>query len=245
MFYINMGRGYNSHPQNNEYLNEGIIDNIKTKIVNIKELKSQWKSVADTFVKHKWIYRYINDKQKEKLEEHYDILTDEDSTYGQYKRSFKYICNFMGIPHHMVIIENMEFTKDKQDKDQWELALKYSKGLLKVNIPEGVSLIHVSPVKNISSLIPSFRSKTKGKYMYPNKRIFFTVAKDIKPKQAGLEGKNTFRYTPKDNIKTAYIDPTYSDFASGAVYIETDRDIPVETLEKKSIKSGIKNLVRR
>lgn len=240
MFYINMG--YNNYPQSNEYLNEGIIDDIKTKIVNIKDLKDQWKTVANTFVKHKWIYRYINDNQKEQLEKHYEILTDEDSTYSQYKKSFKFICNFMGIPYHMVIIENMEFTKDKDDKDQWEIALKYSKGLLKVNIPDGIKLVHVSPVKDIRSLIPSFRSKVVGKYMYPSKRVFFTITKDIKPNQAGLEGKRTFRYTPKKEIKHAYIDPTYCDFSSGSIYIETDTEIPVDTLEHQSIVNKVKNL---
>ena len=213
--------------------NEGIIDNIKTNMKNTKELKDQWKAVADKFVKHKWIYRYINDKQKEQLEKHYAVLTDEKTNYSSYKKSFKFICNFIGIPSDIVIIENMTFNKDKTDKEQWEVSIKYSKGLTKVTIPDGVRLIHVSPVEGITQLIPSFRSKVKGKYMYPNKRVFFTIAKDIKPTQAGLEGKKTFRYTPKENIKYAYIDPTYSDFGSGAVYIESDNPIPVETFEKK------------
>lgn len=215
------------------FLNENIIDDVKKKIVNTKELKDQWKKVADKFVKHKWIYRYINDKQKEQLEKHYAILTDENCNYSTYKRSFKFICNFIGIPNTGVIIENMIIQKDNEDKDQYELALKYSKGLVKVNIPEGVNLIHVSNVKNIKELIPSFRSKTKGKYMYPSKRIFFTVTKDIKPTQAGLEGQKTSRYTPKEHITQAYIDPTYSDFKSGAIYVETDRPIPVENFDRK------------
>ena len=209
------------------------IDDIKKNIINTTDLKGQWKKVADQFVKHKWIYRYIDDKQKENLEKHYAKLCDEKTSYSVYKRSFQAICKFMGLPSDRVIIENMIFVKDKQDKEQWELSLKYSKGLAKVTIPDGIRLIHVSPVEGIDELIPSFRSKTKGKYMYPSKRIFFTIAKDIKPTQAGLEKKKTWRYTPKSDIKTAYIDPTYADFASGAVYIETDASVPVETLEKK------------
>lgn len=211
------------------------IDDIKTNIANTSDLRAQWKKVADTFVKHKWIYRYIDEKQKENLEKHYAVLTDEKSYYSTYKRSFNAICKFMGIPSHMVIIENMVFTKDKQDKEQWEVAIKYSKGLVKVKIPDGVRLIHVSPVAGIKELIPAFRSKTKGKYMYPNKRVFFTVAKDIKAKQAGLEGKKTSRYTPTQEIKTAYIDPTYSDFRSGAIYVDTESPIPVENYEKKML----------
>lgn len=209
------------------------IDDMKIKYFNTKDLREQWKKVADQFVKHKWIYRYIDDAQKEQLEKHYEKLTNENTNYSVYKRSFNFICKFMGIPNNKVIIENMIFTKDKKDKEQWEIALKYSKGLAKVTIPDGIRLIHVSPVDGIKELIPSFRSKTKGKYMYPNKRVFFTISKDISPNKAGLEGQKTCRYTPKDDIKQCYIDPTYADFGSGAVYVETEKSIPVETLEKK------------
>lgn len=208
------------------------LDDIKKKMSNVSDLKDQWKKVADKFVKHKWIYRYINDKQKESLEKWYSCLTDDDVSYGDYKKAFRYICNFMGLPYKTVIIENMIIVKDKEDKDQWELSLKYSKGLAKVTIPDGVHLIHVTPVRGINELIPSFRSKTKGKYMYPSKRVFFTVGKDIKPTQAGLEGQKTCRYTPKEEIKTAYIDPTYADFSSGAVYVETDKPIPIDTYDR-------------
>lgn len=209
------------------------LNDVKKKITDTKALRDQWKKVTDKFVKHKWIYRYINDAQKQQLEKHYAILCDEKTSYSKYKQSFKFIAKFMGLPDDTIIIENMIFNKDKEDKDQWELSLKYSKGLVKVTIPEGVRLIHVSPVAGIRELIPSFRSKTKGKYMYPSKRVFFTVAKDIKPTQAGLEGQKTSRYTPKEEIRTAYIDPTYADFASGAVYVDTEQNIPVETLETK------------
>ena len=209
------------------------IDDMKQNIANTADLKEQWKKVADQFVKHKWIYRYIDDNGKAALEKHYANLTDENVYYSVYKRSFKAICKFMGIPDDKVIIENMVFTKDKQDKEQWEVAIKYSKGLAKVNIPDGIRLIHISPVEGIKELVPSFRSKVKGKYMYPTKRVFFTIAKDIKPTKCGLEGQKTNRYTPTKEIKTAYIDPTYADFGSGSVYVETDAPISVENYEKK------------
>lgn len=215
-------------------LEEGVVGDIARKIANTEELKAQWKQVADKFVKHKWIYRYIDAKQKEQLEKHYANLTNEEVSYKDYKKSFKYIANFMGVPADKIIIENMIFSKDKKDKEQDIVAIKYSKGLAKVIIPDGVKLIHVSPVENIKELIPSFRSKVKGKYMYPTKRCFFTVAKDINPKKAGLEKKKTYRYTPKNQIKTAYIDPTYADFGNGSVYVELDNgNIPVENYDKK------------
>lgn len=218
---------------NGSTVNEALIEDLAKKYVNTQDLKHQWKEVEDKFVKHKYINRYINDAQKANLEKHYANLCDEKVSYSVYKKSFAAICNFMGIPKDIVMIEDMEFKKDNEDKEQWKLSLRYSKGLAKVNIPEGTHLIHVSPVSDIDALIPSFRSRTKGKYLYPSKRVFFTAARDIKPSKAGLEGQKITRYTPKDHIKTVYIDPTCSDFKAGAVYVSTDIPIPVVPLEKK------------
>ena len=59
------------------------------------------------------------------------------------------------------------------------------------------------------------------------------LERDIKPTKAGLEGQKLTRYTPKQEIKTAYIDPTYADFGSGSVYVETETPIPVMKYAKK------------
>jgi hypothetical protein len=74
-----------------------------------------------------------------------------------------------------VIIEHLLFQHDSKDPDQPIVALNYSRGLAKVTLPEGIRLVHISPADNIQALQPSFRSKVKGKYMYPSKRIFFTI----------------------------------------------------------------------
>ena len=86
---------------------EGVkfLDDTMKNLANTKDLYDQWRKVADSFVKHKWIYRYIDEKQKAKLEEHYEVLCNEDSSYAAYKKSFKYICKFMGLPNNTVIIE--------------------------------------------------------------------------------------------------------------------------------------------
>jgi len=215
------------------------MEDLKKNKVDMDDLRQQWEAAAKKFVKHKWIYRYTDEKQKAALEKHYANLTADDVYYSTYKRSFNAICKFMGIPADMVIIENMVFDHDRVDKEQWKVAIRYSKGLVKVKIPEGVQLLHVSPVEGITALEPSFRSKVKGKYMYPKKRLFFTVAKEMRSIKAGLEGKKkTYLYTPKTPITTAYIDPTYSSFAFKSIYIETDSSMPVESLERKFL--GIK-----
>lgn len=209
-------------------LDESVLSDIKKTVTDLGKLKEQWKDATKSFVNHKWIYRYVNESQKAKLQSYYQKLCEEDISYADYRRYFSHICRFMGIPNDKVIIENLVFEKDKKDKDQDIVAVQYSKGLLKVEIPDGVRLIHVSPADNIEQLNPSFRSKLTGRYLYPTKRCFFTVAKEIKPTQAALEGKKLTRYTTKQDIKYAYIDPTYSNFSSRSVYVETLKPIPVE-----------------
>ena len=216
---------------NTYYFNEDF-QSIKNDLINLKDLFDQYKEIAGTFVTHKWIERYINQVTKDQIDKHYKTICDDNVYYSSYKRSFEFIRKFMGISGN-VIIENITFTKDKKDKDLYKVAIKYSKGLAKIKIPKGVKLVHVSPVSGINQLIPSFRSKVKGKYLYPSKRVFFTLMKDIKPSQAGLEGQKLYRYATVKDYTEAYIDPTYNDFGSRAIYIETDQPINVIPFNKK------------
>lgn len=216
---------------NADCYNESVISDIKKSIINVSDLWKQWTKNAKSFVKHKWIYRYVTQEQKERLEKHYEVLKAEKTNYSSYKRSFATICKFLGLPTDQIILENVVFKKDNVDKDQDIIAVRYSKGKIKVNIPEGINLIHAHVASDgvkIDNLIPSFRSKTVGKYMYPSKRCFFTCIKAIDGNKANIQGK-TNKYTPKTPITAVYIDPTYSDFSSNSVYVETDTPIPVVT----------------
>ena len=227
------------------YFQEGVVDDVKAivkdtykKEVDINALKKEWAEKTKNFVSHRWTYRYLkDDKQKQMVKNYFDILCKEDVSYGEYKRAFNFICQFMGLQKDSVILENIEFKKDKYDKDQEVVAIRYSKGLIKVKIPDTASLIHMSPVDNITELIPSFRSKIKGRFLYPCKRVYFSLAKNINPKKAGLEKSKTIKYTTKNKFSYAYIDPACSKYKYGAaVYIATDQPIPVEKFEKKMIK---------
>lgn len=225
-------------------LDEGVIEKLKKHFTNLKELKNQWKKFADTFVSHEWIFRYITSQQEEMINKYYHMLTDEDTTYSNYKKAFRFFCKFMGLTDNKVILENIVIEHNNKDSERTKLSVKYSKGLVKVHIPEDVYLVHVSPVKGIKELIPSFRSKVKGKYMYPSKRVFFTVKGEISKNQAGLEGQQVNSYKTKQHYDTAYIDPTYSHFKDGCVYIETDTPIPVENKSKSFNKlfEGVDNI---
>lgn len=219
----------------------GVVKAVKDHRSKIKELKNQWMKVSDKFTMHKWIYRYIKDeKQEQMLHKYYDIITNGDnsasgSEYTQYKKAYKFLCNFFGIPTQGTIIEWIEFGEDKEDKGQKKISIRYSRGLAKVRIPEGMLLYHSSPAKGITELIPSFKSKTKGKFLYPSKRVYFTVQKEINPFKYGM-GKNKYiststtklyKYTPAKEITQVYIDPTYAIFKERSVYVDTDSPIKV------------------
>lgn len=218
-----------------EIYNENVIKDAAKKIITVKELWDQYKPHTKTFVKHKWIHRYINEKQKAALEKHYEVLKADNTNYSSYKRSFAAVAKFMGLPVDSIVLENIEFGKDSKDKDQDIVSVKYSKGRVKIQIPDGITLKHVHNASTEftgDSLIPSFRSRVKGKYMYPNKRIFFTCIKDISASKSGFEGEKKFiKMTPKEKIKYAYIDPACSDFRDNAVYIETDSPIPINMIK--------------
>ena len=126
-----------------------LLDDAKNTVDNIKDLYDQWKKTTDKFVNKKWIYRYTDEKQRDALKKHWDNLVDPNVYYSVYKRSFKAICKFMGLPHDEVILEWIRFTKDEVDKGQLKVSVRYSRGKVKVKIPKGVRLIHVSPVAGI------------------------------------------------------------------------------------------------
>ena len=112
---MSLYNNYIDSSYNDHLIEEGIKDDIGQAVSNIIELKKQWQKKADTFVTHKWIDRYINEKQKAMLDKYYDDLTREDVSYGDYKKAFNFICKFMGLPSKAVIIENLVFNKDKTD----------------------------------------------------------------------------------------------------------------------------------
>lgn len=226
-------------------------EEIKSHVDNIRELKNQWKKVSDKFTMHKWIYRYIkDDKQEAMLHKWHDILCCENNDasgkeYNDYKRAYRFFCNFFGIPTSGTIIEWITFDTDKQDKGQKKISIRYSKGLAKVRVPEGMLLYHTSPAENISELNPAYKSKTKGKFFYPQKRVYFTVQKKINPFKYGM-GTNKYiststaklyKYTPAKEITTVYIDPTYAMFSERSVYVDTES--PIKVLDITNAKKDI------
>ncbi len=205
--------------------------------IDLHEIKKRWNDVASKFTK-KWAVKYPNDKELKKLQKSYEKVKQEKISYPEYKMNFNVLAKSVGLPTSDIIIESVAFSKE-EGKDK--IAIRYSKGKQKVMIPNGTCLMHVSPQKNLPELKPAFRSKTVGKYMYPSPRIFFTLGKEIKPTKAGLEDTKTYKYTPKENFKFGFIDPSYVDFATGSLFIETMNPIAVMDFNEKMKKVYIES----
>lgn len=198
--------------------------------VDLKQIRKDWTEKSKKFFKA-WKAKIINEKEKKELEKAYDILKKPNVSYNEYKKSFDKFANFFGYPTEGIIIEHIVFSKTDDGEDK--LAVRFSKGEEQVVIPNGTMLCHVSPSPTIKELEPAFRSKTVGKYLYPSPRCFFTIKKAIANKKAGLSG-NLHKYTPVENIRFAYIDPSYVSFKDGSVFVKTKTPIKMMNYDLKA-----------
>lgn len=199
----------------------------------VKHIKDTWKNlnrkISAVVKKYK---KPKNESEREELKDKYEIIANEPK-YSIYKKAYNWICNFFEIPTNEVVITKLDVKSE-------EVMCNYSVSKAKkIIIPNGTRLIHVSPVQGIKELKPSFRSKTKYMYLYPTNRVYFSISKEIPKNKAGLERKTLYKYTPKEDIKTAFIDPTYPDFNTGAIFVETSLPIPVEDFDTKYTKESV------
>ena len=221
-------------------LNEGILSLISDaykRFSTFEDLKKFWNKKQKIFKTHVWDERVIPEGQEKQYESAYKQLLRTDESYLTYQRCFNKFCRLFSIMPQTTIIENLILRKNREGR--LTVSMRYSNGLVKVELPDDVELIHVSPAKDIKELIPTHKSKTTGKYFYYSPRVFFTIKKRIAANKAGLENTKVFPYTPKEKIKTVYIDPTYTNYKEGSVFVPTTTPIPVVTKEQKSTREWI------
>lgn len=173
----------------------------------------------------------LNRKDSEQIKGLWEIVTKTDH-FSVYKSAFQKLLSFFGIHDSSVVINKMTSDGKTEDSDLYTIQTHHGKR--KIIIPNGTLLIHTSPANNIAELKPTFRSRTIGRFLYPDQRVYFSLGKPISSSKAGLEKQTTFKYTPKETVQTAYIDPAAPNFSTRAVYLTTSTSIPVISLEKKS-----------
>ena len=218
------------------------LEKFKEKLKSTKDLKNQWNKLAKTMVTHKWIFRYVTSKQEEMVKKYYELCSKEDVSWSEYRKGFIQLCKFFGLPNKGVVIEWIEF-EDKGNEGR-AACCRYSKGIARVNIPQNIKLTHFSPMDKLTELIPSFKSKTKGKFFYDSPRVYFTVKEKLNPFKFGIDSKVTrVCYQTVDYIPFAYIDPTYILFKDRCCYVDTEKPIKVQRVGEtsgKNILSGVK-----
>lgn len=205
------------------------IGNVQRSLADKSQFKSFWTKSAST-IQHKTIEKIISINEYEKLNANYNILK-ESNAFMEYKKSYEYICKFFGLPTKETTIKRIKFTDAEKGKKKVKII--YHIGKIKFIIPNDVQLIHTSSNGNIKELIPNFCSKKRGMYMWASKRVYFTLGKAIDQKKVGMKNKEkSYKYTPKDIIRTAYIDSELPSFNMKCVYVDTMFPIPVKRLDE-------------
>lgn len=221
---------YGLEPADNgaQIIDEGIMNlaaNLTKRFKTYSELKAFWKKKSKVFRTHIWDQVEVDEDKIDKYKSAYKQMCRTDESFLTYTRAFNLFCRLFHLLPETTIIENIRFGKTKEGAPA--VSMRYSTGMVKVNLPDDVELTHVSPAKGIAELVPTWKSKTAGKYMYSSPRVFFTIKKRIAANKAGLENTKVYPYTPKQKITTVYIDPTYIDYADGSVFVPTTTPIPV------------------
>ena len=162
----------------------------------------------------------------------------------KYIKAFRKLTSMLGIPSDNCVITKMNFNDKTNSID-----CKYSCDTERITIPAGKMLFHktIAKIKG-NELKPTFRSNTYG-YLYSSKRVYFSIHNNMPNITADLPtGKKTLLYTPKETIRSAFVDPLLPSYQLGAVFVDTDypisvKQVNVEKEKKKEQKNAVKESV--
>jgi hypothetical protein len=201
------------------------------KISDDNFIKKAWNNLAKTITKKK-VEKKITEKEYAYLDSNYSVIKSS-TNYNTYKKAYINICKFFDLVPELTSIQWIKFENDKNNKS---VKIQYCTGKKKILIPNGTLLIHTSEAGDIKELIPTFCSKRKGFYMWPTKRVYFTLGKFLDDHRVGVHAQGNikkYHYTPTETFHTAYIDSELPQYNLGAVYIDTQFPIKVIKIEKK------------
>ena len=202
-------------------IEEGSFEDLMDKI-------KDWKTSDESSIKKEFETHTLSDEDYMKFKKVFKVL--HKGNYEEYKKAFKELCNFCHIVPNGTIITKYKLTKsDVEDKNS--LYVEYAFNQRKIDLPDDVALYHMSKIGGIKKLKPTFRGKSERGYLYDKPRIYFTINKNLPKVAADYKlNQKMYKYKCKENISSVYIDPLINNSFMGAVYIETDKEIPVEPL---------------
>lgn len=210
-------------------MDESVLDtigNYMNKFKSFVELKRNWNKFHKQIDSKVTVEKTLTPRQVNKFNFHKSMLSSPTIDYEKYKESFDAICEFFQLDPLETVIEEMDIITNPVTKE-YTFRLRYSAGLVRIELPEDTMLCHSAMARNIKELRPSFKSKTLGQYCYPMQMCYFTLKKKVPKEKAGLQNKKTYEYTPLEPIKYAYIDPCMTEYEIGSVFVPTDKPMPV------------------
>ena len=191
----------------------------------------RWKRANQDSDKKTYKNNMLTDDEYNKVKEMIDIMTSTED-YSTYKKAFDRFCYFCHIVSRGVVLYKYTLKKGKEDKNSLEVVYAYNTKRLK--LPDDTKLYHMSKVPDIKELKPTFRGKSARGFLYDKPRIYFTVRKNLPKRFADYKpGEKMHMYEAKENIKNVFVDPLLWGYSSGAVYIETNKDVKVEEINGK------------
>lgn len=214
------------YPNDNEYIL--VAEGVDEKEIN--ELMKKWKTSNQDHAKKVFKNNNLEEYEYQRLMDDWHIMKSTDD-YKVYKKAFDDLCDFCHIVPKGTIICKCEIRSGKTESTN-SIYLEYSENTKKIQLPEGLKLYHISKVAGIKELIPAFKGKSVKGYMYDKPRIYFTIHKEMPKFLADYKWyEKMHKYMCKVDIKEVYVDPlVYVGQLQGAVYVETDKNIPVEEM---------------
>ena len=207
--------------ENDQFIEEGISQLVK------QSFNTNWKTSDQSSVRKVFKSNTVTEEEYEELYQIIKILRHCE-TYQEYKPAFCKLCKYCHIVPNGTIISKLQL-KSGSIKDRNFLLVEYAYNTRKIKLEENQKLFHISKIEGIKKLKPFFRGKSERGYLYDKPRIYLTVYEKMPKIMADYGSKVTMHhYKVIPTIKEAYVDPLLRAGAMGAVYIETNKSIPVQ-----------------
>ena len=200
-----------------------------------------WNTSNDNKTPNKFTSNSVSDEDFKMMKDLlHQIKTVED--YKEYKKAFDKFCKFCSILPSNILIKKYELKEGKNGKNT--IHIEYINNNRKIDLDEGTKLYHMSKVAGIKELIPAFRGKSAKGYLYDKPRIYFTIRKNMPKFLADYKPtEKVHLYLVKQPITSVYVDPLVWSYAQGAVYIETNKPVPVEELTNQNRESLLSKII--
>lgn len=213
-------------PLNEEYIlvTEGVSHK------EMEELMKNWKTSNQSSIKKTFKNDALSEEEYQEIMGYYHTMRDS-TDYKEYKKAFDAFCKFCHIVPDGTIISKCKIRSGNTKKNN-SILVEYSENTRKIKLPDGIKLYHISKVEGIKELIPVFKGKSVTGYMYDKPRIYFTIHEKMPKFLADYKWyESMHKYECKLDIKEVYVDPMVPvGRLQGAVYVETDKPIPVEEM---------------